>query len=126
MRAMATTATGRPALMRSAWRMAAPGIFSPLEAMSTAAVWVGCLSNFRRPNFLRIGEPEARRTRGWRRHRHSSVSACIVDRLGTASGVTTVGPGVSPRSMPPGEPRTSGMASEVSIPRRLSLSLRHQ
>ena len=60
MRAIATTATGRPALMRSDCRMAAPGIFSPLEAMSTAAVCVGCLSNFRRPNFLRIGEPEAR------------------------------------------------------------------
>ena len=59
MRAMVTTATGLPALRRSACRMAAPGIFSPFEAMSTAADWVGCLSNFRRPNFLRTGEPEA-------------------------------------------------------------------
>ena len=64
MRAMVTTATGAPELMRSAWRMAARGIFSPLEAMSTDALCVGCLSNFRRPNFLRTGEPGAGSVRG--------------------------------------------------------------
>ena len=86
MRAMVTTATGRPALSAAPAGWPPPGIFSPLEAMSTAALWVGCLSNFRRPNFLRIGEPGAARRLERRRHCHSSVSACIVDRLGMASG----------------------------------------
>ena len=41
-------------------------------------------------------------------------------------GATTVGPGMSSRSMPPGDPSTSGISSDGAIPRRLSLILRHQ
>ena len=126
MRAIATTATGSPGADAQRLPDGRPGDLLP----------VGGDEHRRRLRRLLVELPPSElppdrrarspRTRSWRRHCHSSVSACIVDRLGMASGVTTVGPGVSPRSMPPGEPRTSGMASEVSIPRRLSLSLRHQ
>src|SRR5580693_4497258 len=46
MRAMATTATGRPSLSWTARRITAGGMAIPTVAMRTAEDWVGCLSHF--------------------------------------------------------------------------------
>ena len=113
--------------MRSAWRIAAPGIFSPLEAMSTAADWVGCLSNFRRPNFLRTGEPEADAAGA------GAVTVTARSRpawwtaLGTALRGDHRGPGRVAEVDAAGRPEDQRhLAPKASIPRRLSLILRHQ
>src|ERR1700737_2220284 len=47
---MLTTATGRPPLSSTAWRITGWGIEMPTVAMRTAQDCVGCLSHFPLPN----------------------------------------------------------------------------
>src|ERR1700677_5076815 len=75
---MATTATGRPSLSWTAWRITAGGIAIPTVAMRTAEDCVGCLSHFPFLNRVRNGREGGASTMLPNRAL-TGASACIGD-----------------------------------------------
>ncbi len=106
---------------------------SPLDAMRTDARWVGWSSHF----FFRIRSRSVRKGSLLSPHRaqdaHRSVSEVMAEMgemgltsLAMAGCASTGSPMAGSRSMPPGDPTTTGSEPTGAKPSRLSVTLRHR
>ena len=133
MRARLITATASPPLNASAQRTAEGGMGSPLDAMSTDALWVGWSSHFFFPIRSRPVPRGSLRPRSDARCAHRSVSPLMADmgEIGLTSDAMagcarTGSPMAGSRSIPPGDPTTTGSEPSGARPSRLSVIRRQK